>query len=226
MLSLAGAALFFIAIHLGFSGTSLRDRAVQAIGLRGYMLAFTGLSVLGMVWLVMAYNTAPYAETWGMLQGWKGAAVALMLPAFLLVTIGLTTPNPTAAGQEGRVAEAPRGIVRITRHPFLVGVALWSLVHLIGNGNWSALLFFGALFVVAAAGTVSIDAKRRRTLGPAAWDGFAARTSILPFVAILAGRNTLSWSELGWWRPALGVVLFALMLGGHVHLFGVVPYPR
>jgi uncharacterized membrane protein len=66
-----------------------------------------------------------------MLEWWKPIAIILMLPACLLVVIGLTTPNPTSIAQEGRVGQPPQGIVRITRHPFLTGVALWALVHLI-----------------------------------------------------------------------------------------------
>ena len=116
--------------------------------------------------------------------------------------------------------------MRITRHPFLIGVALWSGVHLIGNGDVASLLFFASLAVVSVAGTVSIDAKRRRALGDAAWDAFARRTSIVPFAAILSRRNTLSMREMTWWRPAAGVAAYAIMLGGHAHLVGVSPFPQ
>ena len=225
MISLALAALAFLGIHLGVSGTALRDRAVAAVGLRGYMVAFSVASVGAIVWLVLAYQSAPYVPTWGQLEAWKPVMIVLMLPAFLLVVIGLTTPNPTAVAQEGLVDRAPQGIVRITRHPFLVGVALWSGLHLIGNGDVASLLFFAALAITAAAGTVSIDAKRRRALGAKAWDAFASRTSIVPFAAIVAGRNSLDVRGMGWWRPVAGVAAYALMLGGHAHLVGVSPWP-
>ena len=225
MVSLLLAALFFVAIHLGWSGTALRDATVGRTGWRGYMVLFTVASALGIVWLASAYAAAPYLPTWGQLQWWKPVAIALMLPAFLLVVIGLTTPNPTAVAQEGLVTQPPRGIVRVTRHPFLVGAALWACVHLVENGDWASLLLFGSLAVVALAGTVSIDAKRRRALGAQAWDGFASRTSIVPFAAIIGGRNTFVPGEIGWWRPAAGLVAYALMLGGHSHIIGVSPFP-
>ena len=225
MISLILAALFFIVIHLGVSGTTLRDRIVAGIGQRGYMAGFALFSVLGILWLIAAYRGAPYVPTWGQLEWWKPFAIVLMLPAFLLVVMGLTTPNPTAVAQDGLVDRPPQGIVRVTRHPFLIGVALWAVVHLVGNGDLASLLFFGALAIVAAAGTVSIDAKRRRALGDAAWNGFASRTSILPFAAIAAGRTTLTVHDIVWWRPAAGVVAYVLILGGHVHLFGVSPFP-
>ncbi len=215
----------FIGIHLGVSGTLLRDRIVARTGLRGYMVAFSVGSVAAIVWLISAYKAADYVPTWGQLEWWKPFMIALMLPAFLLVVIGLTTPNPTSVAQEGLVDRPPQGIVRITRHPFLTGVALWSGIHLIGNGDVASLLFFAALAIVAGAGTASIDAKRRRVLGAKAWNVFASRTSIVPFAAIAAGRNSLAWREMGWWRPAAGFAAYALMLGGHAHIIGVSPWP-
>ena len=225
MASLSLAALFFIGIHLGVSGTALRDRVVSLIGFRGYIVVFSVASVAGLIWMVLAYNAAAYMPTWGQLQWWKPFAVALMLPAFLLVVIGLTTPNPTAVAQEGLVDRPPQGVVRVTRHPFLVGVAIWAGVHLVGNGDVASLLFFAAFATVAVAGTVSIDAKRRRVLGGSAWDAFASRTSVVPFAAILAGRNSFVARELGWWRPVAGLAAYALMLGGHAHIVGVSPFP-
>ena len=224
MLSLLLAAIFFAGIHLGVAGTTIRDRAIAALRQSGYRVAFSIASVIGLAWLVMAYNRAPYVVTWGMLEWWKPFAIILMLPASLLVVIGLTTPNPTSVAQEGRLGQPPQGIVRVTRHPFLTGVGLWALVHLIGNGDAASLVSFAVWAVVALAGTVSIDRKRRRLLG-AAWEPFAAQTSIVPFAAIAAGRNRFSPGEIGAWRGGVGVVVYVLMLGGHAHVIGVSPFP-
>lgn len=224
MLSLILAALFFAGIHLGIAGTGLRDRAVAALGERGYPALFSLASLAGLAWLVLAYRGAPYLPSWGLLPWWKPFAVALMLPATLLAVIGLVTPNPTAVAQEARLAQPASGILRVTRHPFLTGVGLWALVHLVGNGDLASLVFFGAFAVVALAGTVSIDAKRRRRLG-AAWQGFAAQTSILPFAAIAAGRNRFRPGEIGAWRWAAALVVYALLLGGHGPVIGISPLP-
>lgn len=224
MLSLVLAALFFVGIHLGIAGTRLRDRVIAALGERAYRGAFSIASLVGLAWLVIAYRGTPYLPTWGLLLWWRPVAIALMLPATLLVVIGLMTPNPTSVGQEGRLAQAPQGIVRVTRHPFLTGVGLWAFVHLIGNGDWASLVFFAVWLVVALAGTVSIDAKRRRLLG-AAWEPFAAQTSIVPFAAILAGRARFSLGEIAPSRWIAGLVVYALLLGGHGPVIGVSPFP-
>ena len=224
MLSLVLAALFFAGIHLGIAGTAIRDRAIGLLGKNGYMAAFAVASLIGLGWLVAAYNRAPYLITWGMLEWWKPIVIVLMLPATLLVVFGLTTPNPTSVAQEGTLGQPPRGIVRVTRHPFLTGVGLWALLHLIGNGDVASLVFFATWAIVALAGTVSIDAKRRRLLG-AAWEPFAAQTSIVPFAAIAAGRNRFTPREIGIWRWGLALLVYALMLGGHAQVIGVSPFP-
>ena len=101
-------------------------------------------------------------------------------------------------------------------------ISLWSILHLIANGDLASLIFF-ACFAVVAAGMASIDAKRRRLLGAAAWQPFAAQTSTMPFAAILAGRNQLRLNEIGTWRWIAAIVAYALRLGGHAHITGVRP---
>jgi uncharacterized membrane protein len=226
MLQIILAGLFFIVIHIGVAGTPVRDRAVAMLGRRGYGIAFSVASIAGVVWLASAYRRAEYVPLWGQPEWWKLVTDVLMLPAFVLVVAGLATANPTAMAQERLVSRLPQGIVRVTRHPFLVGVALWAFLHLIANGDAASVLFFGALLLVTLAGAPSIDAKRRRAVGEQAWNGFASRTSIVPFAAIASGRNTFSLAEIGWWRLGLGVLAYVLFIGGHRHIIGVSPFPH
>jgi uncharacterized membrane protein len=69
VLSLVLAAIFFTGLHLGVAGTTLRDHVVAALGQAGYQGAFSLASVIGLVWVVMAYNRAPYIVTWGCSNG-------------------------------------------------------------------------------------------------------------------------------------------------------------
>jgi uncharacterized membrane protein len=62
--SLLLAAIFFAGIHLGIAGTTVRDRAIAALGESAYMVAFSLASVVGLAWIVAAYNRAPYIATW------------------------------------------------------------------------------------------------------------------------------------------------------------------
>jgi uncharacterized membrane protein len=213
MLNLTVASAFFLLIHFGVSGTRLRDGLVARLGAGPYRGAFALASLLGLVWMGYAYKHVPTVELWGMQLGFRPVAYVLVFIAFLFIVIGLTTPSPTTAGMEsqvGRGADAARGMVRITRHPFLWGVALWALVHLVVNGDLASLILFGSLLVLAVGGTYSIDAKRRRNFGEQ-WLRFAHATSGFPFAAIATGRNRLgaALAEIGLWRPVAAVVVYA-----------------
>lgn len=230
MIQLTAAAAFFVLIHLMISGTRVRDGLVGKIGEGAYMGLFSLLSVAGLTWMIMAYGQAR-AEVWNTVYWGVGDAtrhVQLLLQfiAILFVVIGLTTPNPTSVKQESVLQreDAVKGILRVTRHPFLWGVAIWAIGHLIVNGDRAGMTLFGTLLVLAVAGTASIDAKRRRALG-AAWEPFAQQTSNIPFAAILAGRQSLSLGEIGLWRPLVAVVIYGVLLVGHGHLFGVPALP-
>jgi uncharacterized membrane protein len=218
------ASLVFLCLHLGISATPLRDRAIGMLGASGYRAAFSILALLSLIWLVVAFRAAPYVDTWGQLRWFKHLAVTLMIPAFLLVVLGLLTPNPTAVGGEKLLqGDSPvRGILRVTRHPFLWGVTLWALLHLIANGDLAALVFFGSLLILPLVGMISIDAKRRKEQGDA-WEIYAQQTSRLPFAALRAGRNRMVWKEFRWWQVLLALFLFAGMLHMHLRLFGVSP---
>jgi len=222
MLQLVFAALFFVGIHFVLSGSRLRDVFVAKLGETGFRAGFSLLSLLGLWWLIHAYRAAPYIETWGQLGWFKPVAALLMLPAFLLAVLGISTPNPAVVGGEKALGQPAQGILRITRHPFLWGVALWALTHAIANGDAAALTLFGSLLLLALGGTVSIDDKRLRLHGES-WEQFLLNTSNLPFQAIIEQRNVLALSEIGWRRPLAAVVLYLAMLHFHVKLFGVSP---
>jgi uncharacterized membrane protein len=115
-----------------------------------------------------------------------------------------------------------RGIVRITRHPFLWGVGLWAFVHLMVNGDVASLIFFGSLLLLALAGTTFIDAKRRRNFGDQ-WSRFIQATSNFPFIAIATGRNQLGAAlrEIGILRPVIAIAAYVMVLILHGRLFGV-----
>lgn len=212
MLNLIVASAYFLLIHFGVSGTRLRDGLVARLGAGPYRGAFALASLIGLVWMSYAFRHAPAVELWGLLLGFRPAASVLVFIAFLFVVIGITTPSPTRVGMESKVGQGPeaaRGMVRITRHPFLWGVALWALVHLVVNGDLASLILFGSLFVLAVGGTFSIDAKRRRSFGEQ-WTRFANVTSDFPFAAIAAGRNRLGLAlvEIGVWRPVVATLVY------------------
>lgn len=229
MASLIAAAAFFTFIHIGISGTVLRNPLVSLLGERLYQGVYSLASLGGIFWLVRAYNDVMAAGTTTFLWTapvWLSHAGALvMLLAFLLAVPGLTTPSPTLIGTEGTVKNPKTGggILAVTRHPFLWGVILWAAFHIAANGDTASLLFFGTFLVISLPGTFSIDAKRRISHGEA-WAAFEQRTSNIPFAAILNGRAKLRAGEIGWWRLALALAAYGVLLYAHPWLFGVYPF--
>jgi uncharacterized membrane protein len=220
------AALFFVGIHFLISGSALRAKIVGLIGERPFQGLFSLMSLIGIVWLSRAYGQAEYVQLWGKPQALRSFALIVMLVAFFFVVLGLTSPSATAVGGGALLTEKEpaKGIQRVTRHPFLWGVALWSFTHLVLNGDLASVVFFGTFLIVAVGGPFSIDRKRKETFGDA-WNRFAALTSNVPFIAIVEGRNSLKISELGWWRAVLVVLFYGLFLHFHQILFGGSPLP-
>jgi uncharacterized membrane protein len=218
MLPLILAAALWLFVHIGISGTRLRDSAIAALGEGRFMLVYAIGSVVAITLLVLGWQNAETTFLWAAPDWLRWIIAVAMLPAFVLF-MASHKRNPTAVGNKA-LGEEARGIQRVTRHPMLWSFAIWAGCHALANGDSASLVFFGAFLATALAGMPSIDAKlaRRR---PDAWPGFAASTSIIPFGAILAGRNTLKLGEIGWMPPVIGLVLWAALLHFHRGIFGV-----
>lgn len=219
---LIGAGLFFIGIHIFISSTPIRGMIVRRIGERIYQGLFSLLSAAAIGWLIWAYimadrlalGTPPAALTF--------LAILLSMAGLWLAFLGVFSPNPTSVGQEKLLSSATpaHGVIRITRHPFMVGFAVWAAAHMLLNPETASLVFFGTFFLLAVLGPWLIDAKKARTAGES-WPGFARATSVIPFVAIIQGRNRFDSREIGWWRPVTALLALGLLVYFHGELFGV-----
>lgn len=225
MLQLILSCAVFLGLHLWVSGTTLRDRLVARLGEGAYLGLFSLASVAVLTWMLLAYGGA---RAGGVNPAWWGPTpltlhlqLVLMWLAFLLVVPGIMTRNPGAVGQTGALADGDpvRGVLRITRHPFLWGVGIWSAGHLLVNGDLISLILFGTMGVLALGGAASIDAKRRRTHGEA-WTAFEARSSFVPFGAILSGRQVLKPGEFGV-QALVATAIYLAALMAHPLIAGV-----
>jgi uncharacterized membrane protein len=230
MAMLIAAAAVFLGIHLLIAGTRVRDAITGAIGERPYLGLFSLASIGVIVWLVMAYKSVPGDENpifYNLGEAVHHLGIPIVLLAFLLGVQGLLAPNPTTVQQEGSLNKEGtiHGVLRITRHPFLWGVAIWAAFHLAANGDLASVILFGTFLLLSILGTFSIDAKRQRKLG-AAWDAFAAKTSNVPFAAVIAKRNTLNITESLGWRFWVALLIFIVVLFSHARVIGVSPFPN
>jgi uncharacterized membrane protein len=221
------AALIWFLIHVAIAGAApVRNALVSRLGERGFRGAFSLLSLVSLVWMCRAYARTPCSPLWATPAPLYYLPLLVVPAAYVLLVGAFSVPNPTIVGKESALdaEDSARGVLRITRHPFLVAVALWSGVHLLVNGNLASLLFFGSLFLTAVFGTRDIDRKRLRH-SPAAFSRYREQSSVLPFLAIARGKNRLVLREL--WLPlAVGAILTLLTLAFHDQLFHVSAIPR
>jgi uncharacterized membrane protein len=217
-LILATAA--FLATHF-VSSTPLRPTLIARFGERAYLGLYSLVALVTLVWMSWAYAQAPRQFLW---EGWRYAPLLLMPFSLILLVAGYLSRNPTAVMQERtlRSAEAARGVLRITRHPLMWAIVLWGGVHVLARGDVKSLIFFGGLLVVALLGTILMD-RRKAALGED-WRRFAAVTSNVPFVAIVQGRNRFVPGEIGYLKPAIGLIVFVVILLLHPYVFGARPY--
>jgi uncharacterized membrane protein len=228
----AWALAGFVLIHIGVSATGLRARIVGGIGewpYRGLFSLASGALLVGLIIGVGQVRADPFdplnAPLWELPDWLRWPAYVLVLFGLSLAFAGLFTPGPTLAGFEKKGLAKPEpayGVLRITRHPFLWGVALWGAGHLLVNGERFAVMLFGALALMAVFGARSID-RKGAARDPEGWAKFEDVTSNAPFVAIAQGRNKLSLGEIGW-RGLAGIAIALAIALFHGELFGVAAF--
>jgi uncharacterized membrane protein len=216
MIALGSAAVFPLASHFGIASSRRRDVLVRCLGGRGYLGSYSLVTLVAFAGLVAAYRRAPLDVVWIAPDALKLALAPIMVPAFVLAVAGRTTPNPTIVGAE-RLFDRPdcvRGILRVTRNPFLWGSGV------VGSGSrdrgWRhrGILTFGSVAVLGLAGTVVLGGRKSRRYA-IEWARFASLGSNVPFAAIVGGRQRFAPGEIGWWRLVLAAVLFGAAVAGH-----------
>ncbi|GMI29924.1 hypothetical protein TeGR_g3173 [Tetraparma gracilis] len=86
-------------------------------------------------------------------------------------------------------APAPTGIARVSRNAPLYSLASLSLGSALLSPSLPAALCLSGPLLIAAAGGAHRDSRLRRGIGGSFPPGFEARTSSVPFLAMLEGRQ-------------------------------------
>jgi uncharacterized membrane protein len=180
----------FIGGHAFVTFRAQRAAAVARMGEMPYKGLFSLVALVGIVLICIGfgqYREAGLIVLWHP-PGWtRHITVALMWPATICL-----------------VAAYVRGdIQRLLKHPFLVGVKLWALAHLIANGDLGGIILFGSILAYAVFDRITL--KRRSDPGALAIPNGGRRNDI---IAVVVG--TLIYLGLGFWfHPyAIGLRVF------------------
>lgn len=211
----------FLASHALPARPALKARLVGLLGRRGFIWAYSALSIGVLGWVIIAAGRAPWVPLWDPAVWQVHAALALMLLACLLAAYALAGVNPLSFGSRAAPFDpAHPGIAGVSRHPVLLALALWALAHTLANGDLAHVVLFGTMGIFALAGMPLIDHRQRRVM--ADWQTQTRATSLVPLAALVQGR----WRPAG--PPALlpglaGIAVWALLIVLHPLVIGVDP---
>lgn len=207
-----GLQIVFVIAHSG--GAALRPWAEKQIGPRLYRIFFALLSLPLAVILIVYFINHRY-DGWQLwqVQGVPGIkAVVWVLSAISFLFLYPATFNllEIAAIQKPSVHLYETGIIRITRHPQMVGQIIWCVAHTLWLGTSFTLVTSVGLVLHHLFGVWHGDRRLTSRYGEA-FEIVKQRTSIIPFLAVGDRRQSLKWQEF--LRPAyLGVAAFIALL--------------
>lgn len=212
-------ALAFTAFFLTHSlpiRPPMRPWLAARLGHAGFGVAYSVLSLAVLAWLIGAADRAPYVPLWHWAPWQNHVVLTAMVPVCLILALAIGRPNPFSFGGARNESFDPLrpGIVRLTRHPLLLALAIWAAAHLMVNGDLAHAILFGAFGAFAILGMQMIDRRKQREMG-ARWNH-------------LDSSRQLSWPKPASWmsfviRIAGGVILYAGLLWSHPWMFGVSP---
>lgn len=178
-----GLALFFVPHLLPVLG--LRSAVVSALGENAYKGVVSLLSLGGLVLMVFGMMQAEYVQLYAP-KPWARHLLMTLMPVSLILFAAANFPN---------------NIRRITKHPMMLGTLIWSVGHLLANGDRATTWLFGcfALFAVLDIVSGTVRGKLPR-FGPQPWSkdvvaviaGLAVYGALLYFHGYLFGVAVIS----------------------------------
>ena len=207
LISLVVATLAFVGGHFLLSHT-FRLKLIGAVGELRFTLLYSIVAFATFGWMIIAYRAFEDEPLlWSAPPWWWTIASFIMLFALILL-VGSFVRNPAfphpGAAQKKRQAT---GVFAITRHPMNWAFALLASVHLTLEMSLPSIVLDSGILILAIVGSIAQDRKKRATMGQA-WLQWEAKTSFVPFVALLAGRAR--WRDLTriWIAALVGVIVW------------------
>jgi uncharacterized membrane protein len=202
-----GLILSFAIAHSGLA--ALRSRAEEKIGARAYRVIFALVSLtLATIMLIYFFNHRYDGIILWNVQGIAGIATLIsIVTAISFVFLYPATFNllEVAAIQKPQVHLYETGIIRISRHPQMVGQVLWCLAHGLWIGSSFMVVTCLGLIAHHLFGVWHGDRRLEARYGEE-FVKIKHRTSVMPFVAVIQGKQQIKWQEF--LRPAyLGVAI-------------------
>ena len=133
----------FLGVHLLTTRRALRASLIARYGEGLYKIAYSLVAAVGLALIVYGfarYRMTGWIDVWYPPKGMRHLALALMLPAVILVVASYLRGN----------------IWRKLKHPMLAGVKLWAVAHLLANGDLGSIILFGSILAWAVYDRITL----------------------------------------------------------------------
>lgn len=136
--------IVFVGAHVFVTRRDARAALTARIGLMPYRALFSLVSIVGVVLIVWGFgrymNSDEFRPIWYPPHWMHHVTELLVWIAFVLMTAGYLRGN----------------IYRRLKHPFLAGVKLWAVAHLLSNGDLGGIILFGSILAWAVYDRISL----------------------------------------------------------------------
>lgn len=153
---LAGLVVFF-GMHLVPAASGFHSRLRARFGKWRWKGIMSVISIIGFVMIVMGWQRVGHQPVYNPPGFGHEIVRGLMLPAMVLLL----------------AAYVPSNFKRFTRHPMLWATVLWSVGHLLANGDLRSIIVFGSFLAWSLFDMWSCNqrgATLQMTRKPIAWD--------------------------------------------------------
>jgi uncharacterized membrane protein len=183
---ISGITLWAVMHFIPAGLPGFRKKIISTTGDKAYRGVFALLVVVALAMIVAGWRSMVPVVIYAP-PAW-GPTATFMLMFIAVVLFG--------------AAHAKTNIKRVIRHPQLNGVILWSIGHLLSNGDIRSLVLFGGLWLWAFIEMALINHRDGEWLKPE--------------------RATLKNEAIG---ATVGVVVFLVLIALHPYFAGISPLP-
>ena len=124
--------IIFFSIHL-VPISPLKKILINQLGENKYKGLYSLIALAGLLIIIYGFGHADFHPAWDPLPYSREIALALMPISMVLLV----------------AANVQTNIKRLTKHPMLIAVLIWSFVHLIANGDLRSIILFASFGVYA-----------------------------------------------------------------------------
>ena len=199
------SAIAFVGTHFLLSHP-LRGPLAGAMGERAFQGLYSLVALItfgAMIYFYRVCGREPPLWDAGE-AGWIAGTILMLIGSILFV--GSFVGNPALPGVRMERGLQPKGVFAITRHPMMWGFALWAIVHLMVLAMPKALVFDGAIILLALGGAAGQDRKKAGLMGER-WHEWTAQTAFIPFTRGVANPGMIALVG--------GILLFLIATWAH-----------